>query len=210
MISLLIAYQAVSRFLSPVPIRFGEAIPIAGLGLLVNLVSVWLLRGDHHGHGHRRHHGHAHDDGHNNNDMAQRIVRSAGTFAVSIFENGVPPVFRITQEFGTLPLCAKGVSIATVRPDSTHQTLVFDDRDGSLESNDDIPEPHAFGAVVRLPDANIRSSSRNTNTFPTMLIRPRTVTTTSARPTFTSSPTRQFPCWRSTACCWRSRLAGSG
>lgn len=58
MIALLIGYEAVSRFLSPVPIHFNEAIPIAVAGLLVNLASVWLLRGDHHGHSHG--HGHAH------------------------------------------------------------------------------------------------------------------------------------------------------
>src|ERR1700740_2483451 len=50
MIAVLIGYEAVSRFLSPVPIHFGEAIPIAVIGLLVNLASVWLLSGDHHGH----------------------------------------------------------------------------------------------------------------------------------------------------------------
>ncbi|WP_321874161.1 CDF family Co(II)/Ni(II) efflux transporter DmeF [Burkholderia ubonensis] len=66
MIALLIGYEAVSRFLSPVPIRFGEAIPIAVLGLLVNLASVWLLGGDHHGHhhGHGHHHDHAHGHAH--------------------------------------------------------------------------------------------------------------------------------------------------
>ncbi|MXN77711.1 CDF family Co(II)/Ni(II) efflux transporter DmeF [Burkholderia sp. 4701] len=62
MIALLIGYEAVSRFLSPVPIHFGEAIPIAVLGLLVNLASVWLLSGDHHGHGHHHHHAHDHHD----------------------------------------------------------------------------------------------------------------------------------------------------
>src|SRR5882762_1248018 len=45
MIALLIGYEAISRFLSPVPIHFGEAIPIAVLGLLVNIASVWLLSG---------------------------------------------------------------------------------------------------------------------------------------------------------------------
>jgi cation diffusion facilitator family transporter len=60
-IALLIGYEAVLRFLSPVPIDFSQAIPIAVLGLLVNIASVWLLSGDHHSHGHRHGHGHAHD-----------------------------------------------------------------------------------------------------------------------------------------------------
>ena len=54
MIALLIGYEAVTRFLHPVAIHFGEAIPIAVLGLGVNVASAWLLSGGghHHGHGH--------------------------------------------------------------------------------------------------------------------------------------------------------------
>ena len=59
MIALLIGYESVSRLLHPVHIAFGEAIPIACVGLCVNLVSAWLLQDDHdHAHGHN----HAHDD----------------------------------------------------------------------------------------------------------------------------------------------------
>jgi cation diffusion facilitator family transporter len=64
MISLLIAYEAIMRFIEPVPIAFGEAIPIAVLGLAVNVVSAWLLSGDHHGHSHGHHHHHDHDHDH--------------------------------------------------------------------------------------------------------------------------------------------------
>jgi cation diffusion facilitator family transporter len=61
MIALLIGYEAVSRLFAPVHIDFDQAIPIAVLGLLVNIASVWLLSGgEHHGHGH----GHAHHDDH--------------------------------------------------------------------------------------------------------------------------------------------------
>lgn len=53
MIALLIGYEAVSRFLAPVPIHFSEAIPIAVIGLFVNIISARLLSGgDHYGHGH--------------------------------------------------------------------------------------------------------------------------------------------------------------
>ncbi|EGD01081.1 cation diffusion facilitator family transporter, partial [Burkholderia sp. TJI49] len=37
MIALLIGYEAIARLLAPVPIHFGEAIPIAVAGLLVNI-----------------------------------------------------------------------------------------------------------------------------------------------------------------------------
>src|ERR1700723_1406944 len=67
MIALLIGYEAVSRFLDPVPIAFNEAIPIAALGLLVNIASAWLLAGGHH-HGHDHSHGHSHDHDHDDHD----------------------------------------------------------------------------------------------------------------------------------------------
>ena len=43
MIALLIGYEAASRLLAPVPINFGAAIPVACLGLAVNVASAWLL-----------------------------------------------------------------------------------------------------------------------------------------------------------------------
>jgi cation diffusion facilitator family transporter len=55
LIALLIGYEAVRRFMAPVHIEFREAIPIAFLGLLVNIVSAWLLSG---GDGHAHAHGH--------------------------------------------------------------------------------------------------------------------------------------------------------
>jgi cation diffusion facilitator family transporter len=57
MIAALIAYEAIARFLAPVPIHFAEAIPIAVVGLIVNVASAWLLSG---GEGHD--HPHGHDD----------------------------------------------------------------------------------------------------------------------------------------------------
>src|ERR1700729_4180499 len=56
MIALLIGYESVSRILAPIPIHFAEAIPIACLGLAVNVASAWLLSGGDHHH----HHGHSH------------------------------------------------------------------------------------------------------------------------------------------------------
>jgi cation diffusion facilitator family transporter len=52
LIAILIGYESVTRILAPVQIHFAEAIPIACVGLAVNIASAWLLsRGSHH-HGH--------------------------------------------------------------------------------------------------------------------------------------------------------------
>jgi cation diffusion facilitator family transporter len=154
MIALLIGYEAISRFLSPVPIHFGEAIPIAVLGLLVNIASVWLLSGGGHGHSHGHDHGqgHGHDDEHAHEEEGQKIFSPAGLFTVSIFEDGVPPVFRITPATERSRLDPSAVFVTTIRPDGGRQVFELADRGGYLESKQDIPEPHAFKAIVQLPD----------------------------------------------------------
>jgi cation diffusion facilitator family transporter len=47
MIALLIGYESLARLMAPVSIAFGEAIPLAALGLGVNLFTAWLLRDEH-------------------------------------------------------------------------------------------------------------------------------------------------------------------
>jgi cation diffusion facilitator family transporter len=95
MIALLIGYEAISRFLAPVPIAFDEAIPIAALGLLVNIASAWLLAGGHHHeHGHSHGHSHDHDDDHDHdhaddmhhrdNNMRAAVVHVMADAAVSV------------------------------------------------------------------------------------------------------------------------------
>jgi cation diffusion facilitator family transporter len=59
MIAALIGYESVQRLLHPLNIAFNQAIPVAALGLGVNLLSAWLLKEDH-----EHHHGHAHHDDH--------------------------------------------------------------------------------------------------------------------------------------------------
>ena len=95
MIALLIGYEAISRFLDPVPIAFNEAIPIAALGLLVNIASAWLLAGGHH-HGHGipmailtimtddHDHDHADDKHHRDNNMRAAVVHVMADAAVSV------------------------------------------------------------------------------------------------------------------------------
>ncbi|MGH8169141.1 MAG: CDF family Co(II)/Ni(II) efflux transporter DmeF [Steroidobacteraceae bacterium] len=96
MIALLIGYEAVSRFIHPVLIHFSEAIPIAALGLVVNLASAWLLsRGGHHHHDHDHHHDHGHEHEHEHgtakshriaadNNLRAAIIHVAADAAVSV------------------------------------------------------------------------------------------------------------------------------
>ncbi len=64
MIALLIGYESVERLIAPVPIAFNQAIPIAAVGLGVNLLSAYLLRDEDHHHGHDHGHEHPHDHEH--------------------------------------------------------------------------------------------------------------------------------------------------
>lgn len=58
LIALLIGWESFLRFTAPVSINFHEAILVAVIGLVVNLVCAWLLRDDHtHHHGHHDHAG---------------------------------------------------------------------------------------------------------------------------------------------------------
>ena len=148
MIALLIGYESVSRIFAPVPIHFAEAIPIACLGLAVNVASAWLLSSGghhHHGHGHA-HEGHDHEESH-------EIATAAGTVLLEVFEDGVPPRFRLRAATGPV-LMAQASSIETLRPDGTRQLFAMQDKGGFLESRDEIPEPHAFTAMMRIGEQN--------------------------------------------------------
>jgi cation diffusion facilitator family transporter len=96
MIALLIGYEAVSRLISPVATRFNEAIPIAVLGLIVNVASVLLLSGGGHDHGHGLGHdagGHdahrdahetAHHAAHRDNNIRAAIIHVLADAGVSL------------------------------------------------------------------------------------------------------------------------------
>jgi cation diffusion facilitator family transporter len=149
MIALLIGYEAVSRLLYPVAISFNEAIPIAVLGLAVNVASAWLLSGGHHrGHSH----GHAHVHDHEHGEEPRRVALGRSTLEIEVFEDNVPPRFRVSAGIGALP-AASDLTIETIRPDGSRQLFSFEASGGCLQSRDEIPEPHAFLARVRLMQA---------------------------------------------------------
>ena len=90
MIAILIGYEAIARFVAPVPISFNEAIPIAVLGLIVNVASALLLGGGGHDHGHAHDHSHdhahehAHGKAHRDNNMRAAVIHVLADAIVSV------------------------------------------------------------------------------------------------------------------------------
>ena len=144
MIALLIGYESVTRILAPIHIHFAEAIPIACVGLAVNIASAWLLSsgGHHHGHGH----GHG---GQGEHDEAHILATPSGDLILEVFEDGVPPRFRLRPAAGPVP-SAEATLIITTRPDGARQEFAVVARGEYLESVAEIPEPHAFSAQIRI------------------------------------------------------------
>jgi cation diffusion facilitator family transporter len=95
MIALAIGYESVIRIFNPVPIHFAEAIPIACLGLAVNIASAWLLSGDqHHGHSHGPGHGHPHAHEGHDHDAQHRIATADGPVEFGEHEQAHGPAAR--------------------------------------------------------------------------------------------------------------------
>lgn len=64
-IAMMMSYESVVRFFNPVKIEFNEALWVCVIGLIVNLASAFILKGDGHEHHHHDHHDdHSHDHHH--------------------------------------------------------------------------------------------------------------------------------------------------
>ncbi|MBI2522357.1 MAG: CDF family Co(II)/Ni(II) efflux transporter DmeF [Bdellovibrio sp.] len=95
-IAVWMAFESVQRLLHPVSIEFNEAIVIAGIGLLVNIVSAGILGlrhhhehdDDHHDEQHESdHHGHSHHqvEDHNHRSALVHVLADALTSGLAIF-----------------------------------------------------------------------------------------------------------------------------
>lgn len=79
-VALLMAVESFERLANPVAIDFRDAMAVAVIGLLVNLVSAWLLKDDHHhdhGHDHGNHADHHRDHHHEHHDHRRDLNREA-------------------------------------------------------------------------------------------------------------------------------------
>lgn len=159
MIALLIGYEAVDRLITPVEIHFTEAIPIAAVGLAVNIVSAWLLAGDHHGHGHHGHighhehhrdhqheHGHDHDHDHAHMAPTWRFQTPESEICLQLLEREGGERFVLSCEGAALP--ATLPRLETVAADGVVTAYGWRSVDGVLESDTVVPEPHNF--LIRL------------------------------------------------------------
>ncbi len=91
---------------------------------------------------------HDHDHHH---DEAKRIDTGHGVVRLEVFEDGVPPRFRLFSESKHGHVwTVDEVTIETERPDGSRQSFAFVQRDGFMESAQEIPEPHEFVARLRL------------------------------------------------------------
>jgi cation diffusion facilitator family transporter len=81
-IAALMVFGSAERILSPQPIHYQEAIAIAAIGLIVNLVCAFILGGAHHHHG-------GHDDHHHGHDLNLKsayvhVIADAATSVLAI------------------------------------------------------------------------------------------------------------------------------
>lgn len=95
MIALAIGYESLIRVANPVPIAYGEAIAVAVLGLVVNLVCAWLLREDHDHHHHHHAHGHDHDDHHDHGHHAHHRDNNLRAAYVHVLADAATSVLAI-------------------------------------------------------------------------------------------------------------------
>ena len=111
--------------------------------VLIIAIALWMLwRTWRDQHGAAHHHDHAHDE-------TKRVDPGHGVVRLEVFEEGVPPRFRLYTESGHV-WTAHEVHVVTTRPEGVRQTFEFVQRDGFVESVDEVPEPHAFEARLCL------------------------------------------------------------
>jgi nickel/cobalt exporter len=128
---------------------------------MIIAVAVWMLwrtwrhrafalpEGDAHPHPHDHDHGHDHAHTH---DEEHRIDTGHGVVRLQIFEDGVPPRFRLLTASGS-SWPADEVHLETERADGRRQSFTFRRHGGYLQSVQEIPEPHEFVARLRLGQA---------------------------------------------------------
>lgn len=82
-VALVMLIESLQRIIDPHIIQFNEAIAVASLGLIINLISALLLK-DHHHHHHHHHHDHDHAHDHNLRAAYLHVLADALTSMLAI------------------------------------------------------------------------------------------------------------------------------
>lgn len=104
-----VAVESIQRLFSPVTVDYRNALLIAGIGLVVNVVCAFILGGGHeHGHSHAHEHDHDHAHGHGANDNRHahatdhnlraayvHVLADAATSLLALFALGAGLVYGI-------------------------------------------------------------------------------------------------------------------
>ena len=153
-----LSHTAIVWVVALIGLRFGsewnsaETEPYLQLasGILIIGVAVWMMLST------RRHlhaaHGHNHEHSHNDSKW---IDTGHGNLRLEIFEIGVPPRFRVSQERAhERDLSSGAITVETERPDGQRQMFSFVRHGDFFESVEEIPEPHEFMARLHLGHGN--------------------------------------------------------
>ncbi|MDH0682763.1 nickel/cobalt efflux transporter [Achromobacter animicus] len=123
-------------------------------GVIIVLIAAWMFwrtwREQHTRGAHEHGHNHSHDNAAHSHDAERREIDTGhGTVVLEVFEDGVPPRWRLRSTSGQVWRSAQ-VNVSTERPDGTIQNFAFAEKKGYLESIAEIPEPHEFMARLTL------------------------------------------------------------
>jgi hypothetical protein len=129
--------------------RFGHYVDTASSLALMSFGG-WiaisaLLEMRHGGHGHSHSHGHAHGPVNGVHGPELQRIKTGGGHApleLSIFEEGVPPYFRLTGAHDDT------ITVTTIRDDGSRQDFAMANRGAYWESAEEIPEPHRFAIAL--------------------------------------------------------------
>lgn len=140
----------------------GGAFPLIVGGILIAFGIFYLVRQRRGGGGH--HHwklpwvkNHGHSDAVHGHDDERRIDTGHGILVLSVFEDGVPPRFRLNFENNGKvinPPQGQTLTIETIRPNAGKHFFTFINKGSYLESVEEIPEPHEFTARLTLAHGN--------------------------------------------------------
>lgn len=122
-------------------------------GVMIVVIAGWMILTTwRHQQVYQADHDHDHDHAYRHAHDETRIVDTGhGKVCLEIFEDGVPPRFRLGREDTRGHAWSAGeVMVETERADGSRQAFAFLQRDGYLESVQEIPEPHEFIARLRL------------------------------------------------------------